>query len=97
MLLLELSVGMPVAKKIKGDKQMTDTVKMTRKEKIEAGIPKPPKKKRARATRLKEIREEITKVGLTNYRSSARKMRLVTDQIRGMEVFDALITLKFTF
>lgn len=91
-----LSEGMPVVKKIKGDKQMTDTVKMTRKEKIAAGIPKPPKKKKARANLLKELREETTKVSLKNYRSSARKMRLVTDQIRGMEVFDALITLKFT-
>ncbi len=75
---------------------MADTVKMTRKEKIAAGIPKPPKRKKAYANRLKEQREEVTRVRLTNFRSSARKMRLIVDQIRGMEVFDALTTLKFT-
>lgn len=75
---------------------MADTVKMTRKEKIAAGIPKPPKRKKAYANSLKEKREEVTKVRLKNYRSSARKVRLIADQIRGMEVFEALITLKFT-
>ncbi|RMG30041.1 MAG: 50S ribosomal protein L22 [Bacteroidetes bacterium] len=69
---------------------------MTRKEKIAAGIPKAPKRKRAYANQLKEQREETVKVSLKNYRSSARKMRLIVDQIRGVEVFEALTLLKFT-
>lgn len=69
---------------------------MTRKEKIAAGIPKPPKRKKAYANALKERREEETRVKLRNFRSSARKMRLIVDQIRGMEVFEALTVLKFT-
>ncbi len=75
---------------------MEVTAKMTRKEKIAAGIPKPPKRKKAMALRIKEEKEDINKVVLRNYRSSARKMRLVIDQIRGMEVYEALTTLKFT-
>lgn len=76
--------------------ETTENRKMTRKEKIAAGIPKPPKRKKAYAMKLKENREESNKVVLRNYRSSARKMRLTVDQIRGMEVNDALVTLKFT-
>lgn len=75
---------------------MSEQVKMTRKEKIAAGLPKTPKRKTALAQRLQEEREDQTKVSLQNYRSSARKMRLIIDQIRGMEVFDALSSLKFT-
>jgi large subunit ribosomal protein L22 len=75
---------------------MAESVKMTRKEKIEAGIPKEPKRKKAYAQELREQKEEICKVSLRNYRSSARKMRMVVDQIRGMEVFQALSVLKFT-
>lgn len=75
---------------------METSAKMTRKEKIAAGIPKPPKRKKAMAMRIKEEKEETNKVVLRNYRSSARKMRLIIDQIRGMEVFEALTTLKFT-
>lgn len=75
---------------------MVETAKMTRKEKIAAGVPKPPKRKRAYAQSLKEQREEVTQVTLRNYRSSARKMRMVVDLIRNREVFDALSVLKFT-
>ncbi len=75
---------------------MSEQVKMTRKEKIAADLPKAPKRKKAYAQRLKEEREDKTRVVLRNYRSSARKMRLIIDQIRGMEVFAALSTLKFT-
>ena len=75
---------------------MADNVKMTRKEKIAAGIPKPPKRKKAFAEAYKAEKAETIKVSLQNYRSSARKMRLVVDQIRGMEVFQALSVLKFT-
>ena len=74
---------------------MAEQVKMTRKEKIAADLPKAPKRKKAFAQRPKEQREDQTKVMLRNYRSSARKMRLIIDQIRGMEVFAALSALKF--
>lgn len=75
---------------------MADTVKMTRKEKIAAGIPKQPKRKTTYAQELKDQKADEIKVTLRNYRSSARKMRMVVDQIRGMEVFAALNTLKLT-
>ena len=75
---------------------MSETAKMTRKEKIAAGIPKEPKRKTAYANDLKDMRAEKAKVMLKNYRSSARKMRLVITQVRGMEVFQAMNTLKFT-
>lgn len=72
------------------------SAKLTRKQKIEQGIEKPPKRKRAYANELKEARQDVARVTLKNYRCSARKMRLVVDQIRGRELFDALTTLKFT-
>ncbi|MEZ4848109.1 MAG: 50S ribosomal protein L22 [Bacteroidia bacterium] len=75
---------------------MSERTKMTRKEKIEAKIPKGPKRKTAYANELKDKRADVSKVELRNYRSSARKMRLVVNQIRGMEVFQAMNTLKFT-
>ncbi|GAB4404737.1 MAG: 50S ribosomal protein L22 [Bacteroidia bacterium] len=75
---------------------MQEKVKLTRKEKIAAGVPKEPKRKTAYADRLKEDKASICTVSLRNYRSSARKMRLVVDQIRGMEVSSAMHTLKFT-
>jgi len=70
--------------------------KLTRKEKIAQGIPKAPKRKKAHAERLKDKKADECRVTLRNYRSSARKMRLIVDQIRGREVFDALNVLKFT-
>lgn len=75
---------------------MAELVKKTRKQKIADGDPKPPKRKKARAEELKDLRKEEARVMLNNYRSSARKMRLVVDQIRGMEVFHAMNVLKFT-
>lgn len=75
---------------------MAENVKLTRKEKIAQGLPKAPKRKKAYAKRLKEEKAEVSKVSLRNYRSSARKMRLVVDQIRGMETSHALNVLKFT-
>jgi large subunit ribosomal protein L22 len=69
---------------------------MTRKEKIAAGLPKPPKRKRVYAEKLKEARAEKVQVELRNFRSSPRKMRLVVDQIRGREVFHAINVLKMT-
>ncbi len=70
--------------------------KLTRKEKIAQGIPKAPKRKKVYAERLKDKKADECRVTLRNYRSSARKMRLIVDQIRGREVFDALNVLKFT-
>lgn len=87
---------MPVIERIQGRSKMSETAKMTRKEKIAAGIEKGPKRKKAYADRLKAEKSEKTEVSLNNYRSSARKMRMVVDQIRGMEVFHAINTLKFT-
>ncbi len=75
---------------------MAEQLKMTRKEKIAAGIPKEPKRKKAYAEDLKEQKAEEIKVVLRNYRSSARKMRMVVDQIRKREVFDAMNVLKLT-
>jgi len=75
---------------------MAEYTKMTRKEKIAAGVEKKPKRKRAYAEQLKEEKADLIRVRLTNYRCSARKMRMVVDQIRNREVFDALNVLKFT-
>ena len=75
---------------------MAESVKMTRKEKIAAGIPKEPKRKKAYANELKARKAEETKVHLKNYRLSARKMRMVLDLVRKREVFDALSVLKFS-
>ncbi|MCB0634929.1 MAG: hypothetical protein KDD15_34610, partial [Lewinella sp.] len=69
---------------------------MTRKEKIAAGIPKEPKRKKAYAEALKDQKADEIRVTLRNYRSSARKMRMVVDQIRKREVFDAMNVLKLT-
>jgi large subunit ribosomal protein L22 len=70
--------------------------KMTRKEKIAAGVEKKPKRKKAYAERLKSERQGVTQVVLSNYPTSPRKMRLVVDQIRGMEVEKALAVLSLT-
>lgn len=75
---------------------MAENVKLTRKEKIAADLPKGPKRKKAYAEARKAEKAEVTQVSLRNYRSSARKMRLIVDQIRGMETFHALNVLKFT-
>lgn len=73
------------------------TKKLTRKEKIAAGLPKAPKRKTAYAQALREARwEGGATVELNNLRCTARKARLVVDQVRGMEVFQALNVLKFT-
>ena len=69
---------------------------MTRKEKIANGVPKLAKRKTRMANRLKDEKMDIAKVSLRDFPSSPRKMRLVVDQIRGMEVFQAMAVLKFT-
>lgn len=73
------------------------TKKLTRKEKIAAGLPKAPKRKTAYAEQLREARwQGDAQVELNSLRCTAQKARLVIDQIRGMEVFNALNVLKFT-
>ena len=53
-------------------------------------------RKREMADRMKEERKNSAFAKLNNEPSSARKMRLVADIIRGKEVFMALNILKFT-
>lgn len=69
--------------------------KMTRKEKIAAGVEKKPKRKKAYAEALKAKREDTANAVLRNSSIAPRKMRLVVDLIRGMEVSEALNVLKF--
>jgi large subunit ribosomal protein L22 len=72
------------------------TKKLTRKEKIAAGLEKLPKRKKAMAERLKSERQEQGKAKLNNSDIATRKMRMVVDLVRGMDVEKALNTLKFT-
>ena len=53
-------------------------------------------RKRNTAERIKAERKEIAFAKLTNIPSSPRKMRLVADMVRGVEVFRALGILKFS-
>lgn len=53
-------------------------------------------RKREMANRLKEIKKQTAIVKLNNVPSSPRKMRLVADLVRGMEVNRALDVLKYT-
>ena len=70
--------------------------KLTRKEKIAQGVPKTPKRKRAMAEDMKDQRMDEVRATLRNSTIATRKMRLVVDLIRGMEVDHALNVLKFT-
>lgn len=54
------------------------------------------KRKRLAADAMKQERSEVAFAKLTNVPSSPRKMRLVADMVRGMEVFKALGVLKFS-
>ncbi len=54
------------------------------------------KRKRTYAEKLKEKRKNLYYAKLRRYRMSPRKMRLVADLIRGMDVQQALDTLQFT-
>ena len=51
-------------------------------------------RKQNKATELKEARKNIVSAKLNNCPTSPRKMRLVADMIRGMEVSKALFALK---
>ncbi|MDE5719864.1 MAG: 50S ribosomal protein L22 [Paramuribaculum sp.] len=53
-------------------------------------------RKRNTAERIKAERKDIAFAKLTNIPSSPRKMRLVADMVRGVEVFRALGILKFS-
>jgi large subunit ribosomal protein L22 len=53
-------------------------------------------RKRESAERMKEARKSVYFAKLRNVPTSPRKMRLVVDMIRGMEVFRALGVLKFS-
>ncbi len=54
------------------------------------------RRKRIYAEKLKEARKNKAYAVLRNYRMSPRKMRLVADLVRGMDVNQALDTLQFT-
>ena len=53
-------------------------------------------RKRNSAEKRKEAQKNIAFAKLTNITSSPRKMRLVADMVRGVEVFRALGLLKFS-
>lgn len=53
-------------------------------------------RKRKTAETIKETRKTLYFAKLKNVPSSPRKMRLVADMVRGMEVFKALGVLKFS-
>ncbi len=75
------------------------TPKMTRAEKIAAGLPKPLQKmqrKKAMAEAMKAERKTQYYASLRDYPSSPRKMRLVADLIRGVNVDRALAVLKLS-
>ena len=54
------------------------------------------KRKRESALVLKEARKNVAQARLRNVPSSPRKMRLVADMVRGVEVFKALGLLHFS-
>ena len=54
------------------------------------------KRKRESANLMKEERKNVAFARLNNVPSSPRKMRLVADMVRGMEVFKALGVLHFS-
>jgi large subunit ribosomal protein L22 len=53
-------------------------------------------RKRESAEKIKEARKSVYFAKLRNVPTSPRKMRLVADMVRGMEVFRALGVLKFS-
>lgn len=54
------------------------------------------KRKRIAADARKEAKQAVSLAKLNNIPTSPRKMRLVADMVRGMEVFRALGVLKFS-
>ncbi|MFB6343634.1 50S ribosomal protein L22 [Saccharicrinis sp. FJH2] len=53
-------------------------------------------RKRIRAEKIKEAKKQVSFAKLNNVPTSPRKMRLVADMIRGMEVNKALDVLRFS-
>jgi large subunit ribosomal protein L22 len=53
-------------------------------------------RKRERASQLKEAKKDVAFAKLNNCPTSPRKMRLVADLVRGLEVGKALAILKFS-
>lgn len=75
------------------------SAKLTRKQKIEQGLPKPfpgSNRKKVRAQERKEEMKGIYVARLNDFPSSPRKMRMVTALIRGMEAQRALHVLALT-
>lgn len=77
---------------------MTTATRLTRREKIAQGIPKPYKgnRKRNKAQALKEQRKQLYYAILRGCPYPARKVRLVADLIRGQSVEKAMAYLKLT-
>lgn len=78
---------------------METTQKLTRKQKIEQGLPKPfpgSRRKKVRAEARKEAKRSIYVARLIGETSSPRKMRLVADLVRGKDVQLALNLLSVT-
>lgn len=76
-----------------------ETQKLTRKQKIEQGIPKPfpgSNRKKVRAEERKEARKTQYVVRLNDLPSSPRKMRMVAALIRGLDAQQALHLLQVT-
>jgi len=77
--------------------EATAQKKLTRKEKIAQGLPKPlGSRKHRKAEILKANKEECFYAVLNDLRSSPRKMRLLADLIRGQKVERALAILKLS-
>jgi large subunit ribosomal protein L22 len=75
---------------------METITKMTRKEKIAAGIPKVPTRKSAAANARKEAKRSVVQAKLMRSTIAPRKMRLVVDQIRNQDLQTALAILKIS-
>ena len=78
---------------------MAQVKKLTRKEKVAQGPKNEAEKgnrKKRMAAELKEMRSTVVEAKLWGVPTSPRKMRLVADQVRGMEVTKALAVLKLS-
>jgi large subunit ribosomal protein L22 len=73
-----------------------ENTKLTRKEKIAAGLEKKPKRNKVQAEARKEARKEEVTASLHREGYSPRKMRLLADLIRGKKVTYALGVLKLS-
>ena len=76
--------------------QSSTDKKLTRKEKIAQGLPKAPKKGIVRKEKRMQSRENVALASLNRYPTSPRKMRLLADLVRGMDVEKALDHLKLS-